>query len=236
MCVCAPPLFLQSPSTCRSWWSAPFLWRSWLLARWWPCTVVRACGPNSRRSSRSAFPCVAARVRPSPWSWLQGRHPPTCAHRRVSPARLPPAPAVLEEAAHCAASLWADLKLLVSSSPLSSSCWPRLHPFPHRCPWHQLSPYCLLLLHLRTHLHSACRAASLTCTHTNMGTIRASTRPRAPTSSCLSSTSSTCNQRRLVEVKDLLTSARADLEVRVVEQDTGAAVNLCDTHTHTRSL
>lgn len=224
-----PLLLLQNLSTCRSWWSAPFLWHLWSLARWWPCTVVRVYGPNSQHSSRSAFPCVAAKARPSPWSWLQGRHPATCVHRRASPAQLPPAPAVLVGAAHCAASLWADLMLWDSNSPRSSSCWPQPRPFPPRCPWHQLNPYCLLHLHLHTHLHSACRAAFLMCTHTNMATIRTSTQPRAPTSSCPSSTSSPCSQSHLVGVKALLTSARADLELRYQEQDTGATVNLCDT-------
>lgn len=227
------PLFLlpllQNRSTCRSWWLAPFLWRLWSLARWWPCTVVHVCGPNSQRSNRSAFPCVASRVRPSPWFWLQGRGLRTCEHHRVSPAQPLPAPAVVVGAAHCAASLWADLMLWDSSSPHSSSCWPQPHPFPHQCPWHQLSPYCLLHLHLHTHLHIACRAASLTCTRTNTAIIRASIRPRAPTFSCPSSTSSPCSQRRLVGVKDLLISARADLELRVVEQDTGADVNMWNT-------
>lgn len=222
-------LLLQNLSTCHSWWSAPFLWRLWSLVRWWPCTVVHVYGLNSRRSSQSAFPCVAARVRPSLWSWLQGRRPPTCVHRRVSPAQLPPAPAVQAGAAHCAASPWADLMLWDSISPRSSSCWPLPRPFPHQCPWHQLSPYCLLHLHLHTHLHSACRAASLSFTRTSMATIRASTRPRAPTSSCPSSIFSPCSQSRLVGIKALLTSARADQELRVVEQDTGAAVNLCNT-------
>lgn len=220
-----PLLFLlQNLSTCRSWWLAPFLWRLWSLARWWLYTVVRVYGPNSRRSSRSASPCVAARARPSPWSWLQGRRLPTCAHRRASPARPQQAPAVLAGAAHCAVSLWADLMFWDSSSPRSSSCWPQPLLYPHQCPWHQLSPYCLLHLHLHTHLHSACRAASLTCTHTNTATIRASTRPRAPTSSCLSSTSSPCSRSRLVGVKALLTSTRADLELQ--EQDTGHTISL----------